>query len=179
MNRPQLTASELQRLERQLAEASDVRLYRRTLAVLEHARGRSVEQVAGSLGVSRQSVYNWTAAYLRALDPGALADAPRPGRPRLWTEDEQVLLRCLLETTPERWGHYALNWTVPLLQEQVQQETGVRPSDDTIRRALRAERYVWKRPRYVLEPDPDREKDAADSADRAQIGCGHGSAGRG
>jgi transposase len=179
MDRPRLTTRQRQQLELQLEQASDARLYRRTLAVLEYARGRSAEQIAGSLGVSRQSVYNWIGAYLHALEPGALADAPRPGRPRLWTQEEQALLRCLLETSPDQWGHYAVNWTVPLLQEQIERERGARPSDDTVRRALRAERYIWKRPRYVLEPDPDREKEAADSADRAWIGLLHGPAGRG
>ena len=36
---------------------------------------------------------------------------------------------------------------------------GLRPSDETVRRGLRRLGYVWKRPRYVLDPDPRaREK---------------------
>src|SRR5207302_1981757 len=107
---------------------------------------------------SRRSVYNWIETYLRNPDASTLVDSSRPGRPRLWTQEQQSLLRHLLETTPDRLGYFAVNWTVPLLQEQIEQATGARFSDETIRRALRADDYAWKRPRYVLEPDPDREK---------------------
>jgi transposase len=179
MNRWQWTAGQRRALKRQLQEASDVRLYRRTLAVLEYTQGRSVESIAASLGVRRQSVYNWIGAYMRRLDPSSLADAERPGRPRLWTEQYQALLRCLMESSPERWGFYAVNWTVPLLQEQIQRATGRRLSDETIRRGLRAEQYVWKRPRYVLEPDPQREKKTPDPPYRAGTGSRHRSPGRG
>lgn len=179
MNRRQLTPWQRRQLKRQLQEASDSRLYRRTLAVLEYDRGRSVEEIAGSLGVTRQSVYNWVGTYLDRLDPHSLADADRPGRPRLWTEEQQTVLRCLLESSPDRLGYYAANWTVPLLQEQIERATGRRLSEKTIRRALRAEHYVWKRPRYVLEPDPEREKKTPDPAHRSGIGSPHGPLGRG
>jgi transposase len=179
MKRWQLTAGQRRELKRQLQEAADVRLYRRTLAVLEYAQGRSVESIAASLGVTRQSVYNWIGAYRSRHEPSSLADAQRPGRPRRWTEQHQALLRCLLESSPDRWGYYAVNWTVPLLQEQMERATGRRLSDETIRRGLRAEHYVWKRPRYVLEPDPAREKKTPDTPDRAGTGRRHGSLGRG
>ena len=68
------TGWQWRRLERQLREAEDVPLYRRTLALLEVARGRSVAEVARALGVSRQSIYNWAAAYSADYDPLALAD---------------------------------------------------------------------------------------------------------
>jgi Winged helix-turn helix len=55
-------------------------------------------------------------------------------------------------------GYFAVNWTVPLLQEQLEHGTGERLSDDTIRRELRRMGYAWKRSRYVLDPDPEEEK---------------------
>jgi hypothetical protein len=57
------------------------------------------------------------------------------------------------------FGHLATGWTVPLLQQVLAQG---RPepalSEDTIRRRLHERGYVWKRFRYVLSPDPQREK---------------------
>jgi transposase len=170
MNRRKLTGRQQRVLERQLAQAEGLRLYRRTLAVLEYGRGRPVDEIAELLRVSRRSVYNWIEAYCQRLDPSRLADAARPGRPRLWAEDEQALLRSLLETSPERLGYSSVNWTVPLFQEQIERATGARFSEDTIRRALHAEDYVWKRPRYLLEPDPEREKKASDPPNPAWIG---------
>jgi transposase len=169
MSQLQLTSYQRRRLCRQLAEARDARLYRRTLAVLEFDRGRSAADIAAMLRVSRQSVSNWVGAYALAHDPTALADADRPGRPPLLAEDADDLLRRLLGCSPQDLGYPATTWTVPLLQEQIQHETGQRPSDDTVRRKLHQLDYVWKRPRYVLDPDPELrgKKEAHPPADQA------------
>jgi transposase len=114
------------------------------------------------LGVARRTIHYWVEAYAQERHPEALRDAERLGRPSLWTEEAQALLQELLASSPDRWGYLALNWTVPLLQEQLYQGAGIWFSDDTIRRELHRLRYVWKRPRYVLEPDPEREKKTPD-----------------
>jgi transposase len=103
-----------------------------------------------------------------------MADAPRSGRPRLWSPETEVLLLNLLETSPDRLGYFAVNWTVPLLQEQIARETGMRMSEDTIRRELARQRYVWKRYRYVLDPDPDLEKKTQNKAVDPQFEFGNG-----
>lgn len=146
------------RLQRQLKAASDARFYRRTLAVLELDRGRSAAEIAHMLGVTRQSVHNWANRSLRDDAPSALADRARSGRTRLLTEDDEDLIRLLLLCSPQDLGHPHTDWTVPLLQSEVGDDTGERPSESTIRRVLRQLGYVWKRPRYFLEPDPEREK---------------------
>jgi len=158
-----LTWWQRQRLAVQLKEAQDARLYRRTLAVLEVGRGRSIVQVAQALNVTRQSIYNWIASYARAHDPRALQDEPHLGRSSFWTEDHQALLQWLLEHTPDEFGYFAVNWTVPLLQEEWEHGTGQHLSDETVRRGLQGLGYVWKRGRYELAPDPELEKKTADS----------------
>jgi transposase len=158
MNRLTLTTWQRRRLERQLHATPDARLYRRTLAVLEVSRGKPVTQVARDLGVTPRSIHYWVDAYAENHDPGALRDDYRSGRPRLWTEEHQDRLRELLGQSPQDLGYTAVDWTVPLLQEHLEQCTGQWFSDDTIRRELQRQRYVWKRSRYVLDPDPEREK---------------------
>jgi transposase len=151
------------RLRRQLAATRDAAVYRRTLAILEVARGAPVAQVAERLGVARRSVYNWIESYREAGDPAALAGASRSGRPSLWTEDLRGSLRSLLaDHAPDGLGYPAVNWTVPLLREHLGHGTGRKLSDDTIRRELQRSGYVWKRPRYVLDPDPEAEEKTAD-----------------
>src|ERR1051326_7097822 len=164
MNRPKLTRAQRRSLEHQLQQTPDARVYRRTLALLEYNRGRTLTEIALSLCVTRRSIHNWIAAYEQSHAPHVLADALRSGRPRLWSAEQQALLRTLLETSPDRLGYFAVNWTVPLLQEQIERATGQRFSEDTIRRALDRQRYVWKRFRYVLDPDPQREKKTLDKA---------------
>lgn len=164
MSQLSLTSGPRRRLQRQLQHAHDARLYRRTLAILEVSRGQPVAQVARSLGVTRCAIYHWIEHYREAFDPTALADRDRCGRPSLWTEDLTVLLRTLLAGyTPDQLGYSAVEWTVPLLQEHLEHCTGQRLSDPTIRRELHRLGYVWERPRYVLDPDPELEKKTANS----------------
>jgi transposase len=153
-----LTRWQRQRLQRQLKRTQDARVYQRTLAILDYDRGESISHIARRLGVTRQSVYNWIAAYAEAAEPESLVDDARSGRPTLWTEDVRAVFQTLLEQTPDQLGYFAGNWTVPLFQDALAGYTGRRPSEDTIRRELDRLGYVWKRPRYVLDPDPEREK---------------------
>jgi transposase len=180
MSQLQLTYHQRQRLRRQLTQATDARLYRRTLAVLEFDRGRSAADIAGMLGVSRQSVSNWIAAYTATLDPATLADAERPGRPGLLGQGIESLLRRLLDRSPQDLGYPHTSWTVPLLVEQIRLRTGLVPSDDTVRRKLHQLDYAWKRPRYALEPDPEhRGKKEARPAANPPPAAAKRAAGRG
>jgi transposase len=61
-----LTWWQRHRLQEQLKATQEAHLYRRTLAVLEVGRGRSMAQVAQALDVTRQSVYNWIASYAKS-----------------------------------------------------------------------------------------------------------------
>jgi transposase len=162
MDHLNLNAWQRRRLRRQLRATRDARTYRRTLAILEVDRGRSVRDVATSLGVEPRTIYYWIEAYLRDHDPASLADADRPGRPSLWDEGLGNRLRAAMDLSPQRLGYPSVEWTVPLLREYLGDQGGERPSDETIRRGLRQLGYVWKRPRYVLDPDPEREKKTAD-----------------
>src|SRR5947208_16783847 len=110
------------------------------------------------LGVTRPSVYHGVEAYTEAFDPTALEDAAGRGRPPLLDEDQEHLLEALLAGSPQDLGYPHTSWTVPLLREVLEIATEQRVSEDTLRRALHRLDYVWKRPRYDLDPDPEREK---------------------
>jgi transposase len=158
MSRLHLTSWQRQRLRRQLADTADARLYRRTLAVLEFDFGRPAADIARMLGVTRQSVYLWVETYLHDRDPASLADEAGRGRPPLLDEDQEHLLEALLAVSPQDLGNPPASWTVPLLREVLAYLTDQHVSADTVRRALRRLDYVWKRPRYDLDPDPERDK---------------------
>jgi transposase len=163
MSDERLTPVQMQHLQQQLVQTDDVRLYRRILALLLWARGSAVTEIASLLSVQRQSVYNWIATYSETLDPQRLRDGERSGRPPRWTSQIEAQLADLLVVPPDQLGYLAVNWTVPLLQDYFKRESGTHFSDDTIRRALHRLGYVWKRYRYVLEPDPELEKKTPDS----------------
>jgi len=158
MSRLDLTSWQRQRLRRQLVETRDARLFRRILAVLEYDRGRPAADIARMLGVSRQSVYYWADLYTQDPDPAMLEDQPGRGRPPLLDEDHEHLLEVLLYGSPQDFGLAPVNWTAPLLCEALELATGQAVSQRTLRRVLHRLDYVWKRPRYDLDPDPQREK---------------------
>jgi transposase len=163
MSRLGLSRAQRLALQRQLRVATDARVYRRTLALLEVARGRSVSEVAAMLGVARQSVHNWIVAYRHHPEPATLHDAHRDGRPPALEDDSEALLGSLLDGSPQDFGHPNTGWTVPLLRREIESRAGLAVSDHTVRRALVRLGYAWKRPRYVLAPDPERDKKTADS----------------
>jgi transposase len=142
-------------------EAADMATYRRVVGLLAVADGAPTAHVAEWLGVTRQSLYNWADRYLQAGRPRALRTQAHSGRPSLWDEDCINVLRASLHQSPEDFGYPAVNWTVGLLRHQVGRCLGRAVSDDTVRRQLHRLGYVWKRPRYVLKPDPEREKKAS------------------
>src|SRR3954451_7815838 len=177
MSRFKLTYWQRRRLLGQLGTTTEAHTYRRTLAVLELDRGRSAIEVAEMLGVTPQSVYNWAATFEQDHAPESLAGGHRSGRPRLLDELAEALLRSLMKQSPQEHGYPDTDWTTPLLQQELERGTASSPSDDTVRRVLHRLGYVRKRPRYVLDPDPQREKKtphpAADSRpSAAQRGAG-------
>ena len=163
MSEIDLTASQRRRLEQQLRSTRDAGLFRRTLAVLEAARGQSIAEIARLLRTSRVSIYHWIERYDQSRDPTCLADRRGGNRPSVWTEPLQTLLRSSLAHPPDHFDYAAVEWTIVLLQDHLARWTAQRPSTTSIRRELRAIGYIWKRPRYVLAPDPQREKKTADS----------------
>ena len=58
--------------------------------VLEVCRGVPVAEVARTLAVSRQSIYNWIETYQDSYDPKVLSDSPHPGRPSVWIDQRQM-----------------------------------------------------------------------------------------
>ena len=156
MNPVRLTPQQRFRLRRQLRTTDDLGTYRRTLSLLELDRGSAVTEVAIRLGVSRRTVHGWIATYRHHPVPGSLVTHHSTGRPPEWDEDAQAILRASLDQPPDHFGYRATAWTIPLLQSHLAHWGLTGFCDATVRRQLHALGYVWKRPRYVLDPDPHR-----------------------
>ncbi len=163
----QLTPAESTHLRRLARSCSSSRIEKRVLAILALSRGEAVERVALLLECSKQSVINWRAAWLRSSrGVEVLEDRPHLGRPRGWDEDREEILGALLQRSPDQFGYRAHAWTSRLLSHELARLSGWRPSDRTVRRELKALGYVYKRPRYVLDPDPRLVKKSPGFADK-------------
>lgn len=153
-----LTPQQRYRLRRTRDATHDADLFRRTLALLQLDQGLPVATVASELGVTRQSVYNWLDRYLLAPTPRALRDDRGHGHVTAWDDDLLAVLRSTLERPPGDWGYRDAEWTVESLQQHLARWDGRSWSGRTVRRQLHQLGYVWKRPRYVLQPDRYRAR---------------------
>jgi transposase len=156
MNPVRLTPQQRFRLRRQLRTTDDLGSYRRTLALLELDRGGAVTEVALRLGVSRRTVHGWIATYRHHPVPGSLVTRHSTGRPPEWDDDARAILRASLDQPPDHFGYQSTAWTIPLLRSHLAHWGLAGFCEATLRRQLHALGYVWKRPRYVLAPDPRR-----------------------
>ena len=148
-----LSDSERAALVAAAARERRVRRWRRYQAVLLVADGQRPEEAAASVACSRASVYSWLAAWREAGFAG-LVEAAHPALPRAHTAPLEALLSARLADDPQRHGHHATGWTIPLLHGEAQR-AGIAVSAHTVRRAVRRLGWRWKRPKYVLgRPDP-------------------------
>ena len=80
----------------------------------------------------------------------------------MWNEEIGEWIRALLSHEPDHLGYRALSWSIPLLKHHLSRWAGEEMSEHTIRRHLHEMGFAWKRPRYVLSPDPDRARKMRD-----------------
>jgi transposase len=146
-----LTARQRASLEAVVARPEDVRQLKRAQGLLAVAEGIAVVEIARRLAVCRDTIYAWVARFRERSEAIAerLRDRPRCGRPDELFQKLLARLAQLMETTPGTFGYRHAEWTVGLLQAQLACEQ-IHASGGSIRRALHALGYRWKRPRYVL-----------------------------
>jgi transposase len=146
-----LTARDRDALSETARSSTDGRETRRALALLDLDAGEPPTRVAERYRVSRSTVYEWAARWGDPARPRAdrLRDADRSGRPPEVRGAVRAVLAGLMPTDPRAHGYRHPAWTTPLLLAHLAR-LGVAASDTTVRRALHALGYRWKRPRFVL-----------------------------
>jgi transposase len=130
----------------------------RAQALLWLDEGETPEQVAEALRVSRRTVYYWAN---RIRDrPGAdlrerLADALRPGRPRVGGGGVDPWIGEVIDSDPRQLGYHSTVWTAPLLVRYLRDHHEVEVSRKTVSRAIERLGIRWQRPRHQLARRPD------------------------
>jgi transposase len=79
-----------------------------------------------------------------------LADAPRPGRPRVGGGGIDPQIAQVIDTDPRDLGYRSTVWTAPLLVRYLQDHHAIEVSRKTVNRAIARLGIRWKRPRYQL-----------------------------
>lgn len=158
-----LKDSDYKELESILQTSRDARIYRRAQALLLLAEGESVEEVAGLLRVSRQTVYNLVTRFIErsALSvTNRLSDGVRAGRPATARSIISKVIQEVIETDPRESGYAQTIWTSGLLQRHIESVHSVRVSLRSIQATLGELDLKWKRPRHSLSRRAPRWRQA-------------------
>src|SRR5215475_7610840 len=152
-----LTAQEHEGLQELAARTPQAGALRRAQALLWLDAGESVQEVAGRLRVTRQTIYNWTQHFqvhrTREL-PARLATGHRTGRPRTVHGVIDPLILEVIDRDPRELGYRSTIWTAPLLAYYLAQEYHISVSRKSVSLAIGRLKRRWKRPRYDLARRP-------------------------
>jgi transposase len=140
---------------RQLDHATLEELRIRTVRRIE-AGEVSVPEAARSLGLSKQAVYNWMAAY-RAGGMEALKARPVPGaKPKLTPVQQQRLFKLVAGRDPRQMEFDFALWTRQRVRELIRREFGVKMHVTAVGRLLRRLGLTPQRPLWrAWQQNPD------------------------
>jgi transposase len=153
---PPTTPTQRAELDRLYRTTKVPRLRTRAQMVLLAAeQGLKVPQIARIVRESEATVLRWLKRY-RAEGMEGLQDAPRPGRPSPLTETYKDKLLAAVRRRPRSFGLPFSLWTLQRLVDYLAEQTGIRVSDETVRRALKRAGIVLSRPQHrISSPDPE------------------------
>jgi transposase len=153
------------RLLPQLARTEVGRVSERIHMVLLSSRGYPVPQIAAVFDCDEATVRTWLARF-EADGVDGLRDRPRSGRPPAADAGARAAIGRAIAQEPGACGHLAGYWTVAMLAAHLAVAAGVHLSQTTVRRALRALDFRWRRPRHALRRDPQARAKMGAVADR-------------
>lgn len=98
-------------------------------------RGVAQAQIMAVLGIGPMVIWRTRTAYLEGGAQYALHDVARPGKPRQYDTDVEAQVSALACSAPPTG---AKRWTIALLEQAAQSQTGIGPiSRETVRRLLK------------------------------------------
>ncbi len=158
-----LTPKEQRELQRLIRQIPSGRASCRAHALLRLAQGDPIYDIVDGLGISRQTLYNWTQRF--QAHPAAdlaerLQDRPRSGRPPTAQGIIDPLLDQALDQSPQELGYRSTRWTAPLLQHYLKTFHDITASRKSVSLALVRLRVRWKRARHRLGDRPDTWRQA-------------------
>ncbi len=125
-----------------------LRLIKRIHSLLFIIDGKSPEEAADILDLSRSSVYNYLKAFL-LKGMNSLKYKRPPGRPRKLTKTQRKELSQLIDNGPEAAGYDCGCWNTALIQDLILKKFKVTYSPHYIAELLKNLGYSYQRARFV------------------------------
>ena len=153
---PDVSSADLAALDQVYHATREVRIRTRVQIILLAAEQQLVApQIAATVRKDEQTVRRWLKRYLAEGIVG-LGDAPRPGGPAKVTGAYRDRLLHLVRQRPRSLDLPFSLWTNQRLADVLAEDTGIRVSNETVRRALAQADIVLSRPQHTItSPDPE------------------------
>ena len=137
---------------RLLTPSADV--FRNCLIILRSDTRDTIASIAQGLRCSPETVKRIRKLYrMGGID--ALYPIKPPGRPSRATPRFRAAMQKAVQTSPLKLGYGFSTWSAGRLAEHLAKVTGVRFSDDQIRRLLHQERFSIHRPKHTMKGKRD------------------------
>jgi transposase len=128
---------------------------RAQMVLLSAEKQLKVDEIADIVRESSVTVLRWLHRYMAEGIQG-LVDAPRAGRSSILTEEFRKRLLEVVRRRPRSLELEFSMWTLQRLADFMAEDTGIRVSTETLRRALAKEDIVFSRPQHTISsPDPE------------------------
>jgi transposase len=150
------TTEELESLENLYRTTKDVRLRTRAQIILLAGGERMIAPaIAKIVRENDQTVRNWLKRWIAEGIEG-LKDRPMPGTPRKVTKEYEEQLLAAVHRRPRSLDQAYSMWTLQRLADYMAEQTGIRVTDETVRKILKAGEIVMSRPQHkISSPDPE------------------------
>ncbi len=127
-----------------------VKVVNRILAVLAFADGRSLQAIAATLKVNRETVRGWIKRYLWQGLRG-LYSGKSPGRPPKLTKSQRRQLAKWIEDGPAEAGFAGNCWRSPMIQHLIETKFGVLYAVKYISELLKNMGFSYQKARFVSD----------------------------
>jgi transposase len=151
-----LTEAQRNALEGLRLTTASADAFRNCLIILMSASNDTMVTIANRLGCSSETVKRIRTLY-RLGGINALHPIKPPGRPSRATSAVRKALAQVVRTSPMTRGYGFSTWTAGRLAAHLAKTTGVRFSDDQIRRILHQEGLSYQRPKHTLKGQRDEQ----------------------
>ena len=129
-------------------------VFRNCLIILMSESNDTMATIAGRLGCSPETVKRIRKLY-RMGGIHALHPIKPPGRTSRATPAFRKALGKVVQASPMKLGYGFSTWTAGRLAEHMARATGIRFSNDQIRRILHQEGFSYQRPKHTLKGKRD------------------------
>jgi len=132
-------------------------VFRNCLIILMSDSSDTIAVIARHLGCGTDTVIRVRRLY-RNGGVNALYPIKPPGRPCRATPEFLRQMRQAVQTNPLKLGYGFSTWSAVRLAEHLAKVTGVRFSDDQIRRLLHRQGFSFHRPKHTLKGKRDESE---------------------